>query len=100
MKKEKLIFEDAQGMRIQYPDTFEAPSKEDLDGLKVGDYVKVCIRVPNREEGMPESERFWVEITKIKDDVITGKVSNDLLCLPLVYQEKISFNKNNIYSTE
>lgn len=99
MKKEDLTFEDAQAMRIKYPDTFEAPTKEDLDNLKIGDFVKVCIQIPNRVGEMPESERFWIEITKIKGDVITGKVSNDLIYLQLSYQETISFVKNNIYST-
>lgn len=86
-------------MRIKYPDTFEAPIKEDLDNLKIGDFVKVCIRIPNRVGEMPKSERFWVEITEIKEDVITGKVSNDLIYLDLSHQETISFVKNNIYST-
>jgi hypothetical protein len=100
MKKEELIFEDAQEMAIKHPLTFEAPLKEDLDSLKTGDFVKVCIRIPNRVGKMPESERFWVEITEIKGDVITGKVSNDLMYLDLAYQETISFVKNNIYSTQ
>lgn len=99
MTKKSLAFNDAQEMAIKYPKTFEAPTKEDLDNLKVGDFVKVSVVVPNRTDGMPESERFWTEITSIENDVIKAKVSNDLLCVDLLYQEEISFNKKHIYST-
>ncbi|MBK7362631.1 MAG: DUF2314 domain-containing protein [Micavibrio sp.] len=98
MKKEVLFFEDAQNMKRLYPATFEAPSEKELNNLNIKDFVKVCVRVPNREEGMPESERFWVEITKIDGDTITGKVSNDLVYIKLKHQELISFHKNNVYS--
>ena len=39
--KMKNKFVDAQGMRIENPDTFQAHSKEDLDSLKPNDFVKV-----------------------------------------------------------
>lgn len=102
MKKDILQYENAQEMAKLYPDTFEAPSKEDLDKLQIEDFVKVCIKIPQKAQEsniiFPESERFWVEITKIEDDYIEGKVSNDLVCLDLKYQELINFKKENIYS--
>lgn len=126
MKKDILQYENAQEMAVLHPETFKAPSKEQLDKIKVGDCVKVCVKVPKdildeldkirqdiskklrqnrlrqdiltRSIILPESERFWVEITKIEDDYIEGKVSNDLVCLDLKYQELINFKKENIYS--
>lgn len=101
MKTDILQYENAQEIAKLYPNTFEAPSKHDLVKLKVKDFVKICIKIPKKAEASNinfESERFWVEITKIEDDYIEGKVSNDLVCLDLKYQELINFKKENIYS--
>jgi hypothetical protein len=87
----KVIFNDAQQMKKQHPDTFEAPDLEELDSLKIDDYVKVCaIR-----------ERFWVKITKIENDTITGTVENHLVLTHehgLKADDVVSFEKKNIYS--
>lgn len=126
MKKDILQYENAQEMAVLYPETFQAPSKEQLDKIKVGYCVKVCVKVPKdildeldkirqdiskklrqnrlrqdiltRSIILPESERFWVDITKIEGDYVEGKVSNDLVCIDLAYQELINFKKENIYS--
>ena len=105
MKKDILQYENAQEMAILYPETFEAPSKEDLENLKVDDFVKVCIKIPKKSEAsninLPESERFWVKITKIENDTIEGKVSNtNLIFIDLHYQDLIKFKKENIYSID
>lgn len=84
-------FTDAQLMRIENPDTFDAPCKEGLDAIKEGDSVKVC----------NEGERFWVTVTKIEDQKITGTVDNDLVRSEmhgLNYGDEISFEKRHIYS--
>lgn len=95
----ELKFNDAQKMSILYPKTFEAPSMEDLNNLKIGDHVKVSVVILHRRGGMPESERFWTTITKIEGDLITAKVSNDLLYVNLKFGQEITFNKTSIYST-
>lgn len=96
--KTKLIYSDAQMMAKLYPDTFEAPSIKELNNLKVGDYVKVCIDIPDRKEDEPESERFWCDIKKIDGDKIIGSVGNDLIYLKLKYGKEIEFLKRNVYS--
>ena len=52
-----------------FDDTFEKPSKEDLDNLKVGFSVKIS----------NSKERFWIEIVKIKDYYIVGRIDNNLI---------------------
>lgn len=89
-------FTNAQAMHKKHPDTFEAPTKEELDALKVGNIVKVS----------HHNERFWVTITAIdKDiitidkDIITGKVDNVLIRpQPFKYGDIIKFKKHHIYS--
>jgi len=88
-----LEFIDAQEMAKEYPDTFEAPTKEDLDKVKIQDEVKVCAN---------GAERFWVTVTDIKEDVIKGKVDNDLISTNihgLRLHDTIVFEKRHIYST-
>lgn len=63
----KLI--DAQKMHALHPATFWAPSRSALDSISVGDAVKIC----------RNNERFWVCVTEVSDEVITGTVDN-LLC--------------------
>ena len=59
---------DAQEMHNLYPDTFDAPSRDDLDAISPGDTVKVSRNL----------ERFLVAVTLINGENITGKVDNDL----------------------
>ena len=83
-------FTNAQTMHKKHPDTFEAPTKEELDALKVGNIVKVS----------HNNERFWVTITAIDKDIITGKVDNVLIRpQPFKYGDIIKFKKHHIYMT-
>ncbi len=82
-------FINAQKMQEKHPKTFEAPTQEELDALTLGKSVKVC----------HQEERFWVTITAIKEDVITGTVDNDLVrSHPFKYGDAIEFKKEHIYS--
>lgn len=87
-----LAFINAQEMREQNPRTFEAPTYEELQALKIGDNVKVCLN----------DERFWTIIKNIEGDAITASVDNDLV-LPanksLTFGTLITFHKHHIYST-
>jgi hypothetical protein len=90
MKESKLPFIDAQEMRINNIETFEAPNKEELDALKVGVHVKVCTG----------DERFWVKVTGIESDTVKGTVDNNLINIDehgLDFGDTIVFNKTNIY---
>jgi TusA-related sulfurtransferase len=89
-----VFFEDAQALRLLHPETFDAPSYEDLQKLKKGDIVKVCV----------EGERFWSTIKEIHEDdanTVVAIVDNDLVRTHLhgiKYKDELSFHKNNIYS--
>ena len=60
MKTPILI--NADEMHRQHPDTFHRPSDQDLRAIDAGSLVKVC----------GNGERFWVEVTRRKGDVITA----------------------------
>lgn len=85
-----ITFVDAQAMRLTHPGTFEAPSMEDLNEIKKSDFVKVCVN----------DERFWVAVINIKDDIVTGRVDNDLLQKGIKYNDTIEFPKCCIFSIE
>lgn len=86
----KLRFVNAQKMAIKHPDTFEAPTKEELKSIKVGSIVKVNTG----------NERFWTIVTKVKGQKITATVDNDLVMEEnedLTYGTVINFKKEHVY---
>ena len=88
---QNLQFVDAQQMHKEHPDTFDVPSQDELDNLKIDDSVKVCAN---------HAERFWVTITEINGEKITGLIDNDLLYTNthgLKFQDIITFFKCHIY---
>ncbi len=87
MKNFKFV--NAQKMHELYPKTFDVPTIEELNSLKKGDSVKVCI---------DDIERFWVTVTSVNNDEIIGIVDNELIDLDLKIGEEIKFKKENIYS--
>ena len=88
-----ITFVDAQHMRLRHPDTFWAPSKEELDDIKPGDYVKVCVN--------EWKERFWVEVIQVDNDILTVRVANDLLHPEASkYGDELTVNKCNIYDID
>ena len=73
-------------MNRRYPTTFEIPDEQDLDSLKVGDFVKV----------IASSERFWVIIIRTGNDWI-GEINNDVEGdHNLKYGDLIQFKRYNI----
>lgn len=86
MLKPELI--DAQEMHRNHPETFEVPSKSELETIQEGTYVKIC-------DG---DERFWVQVTKIDGSTIQGTVSNDLVFeKPYNYGDLVEFHQKNVY---
>jgi len=83
------MFVDAQKMHKMYPDTFEAPTKAELNALKKGDLVKVCYN---------DEERFWVILTSVRGQKLKGKVDNLLLTPDLSLGDIIEFEKKHVYS--
>ncbi len=87
----KVIFENAQKKRLENPDTFSAPTKEELDAIRPGSIVKVCT----------EGERFWAVVTEVNGNHIEARIDNDLLLVEqhgLNYRDLIKFQKCHIYS--
>lgn len=87
----RLPFENAQELARQYPDTFWAPSAADLALIAPGVYVKVAAGC----------ERFWVEVTNIEGDCITGVVRNDLVNTRrhgYRWNDVVTFHSDNVYN--
>lgn len=85
-------FIDAVQKNKEHPDTFQIPSKEDLDKMEEGFFVKVG----------HNGERFWTEITSIEESgTIFGRVDNDLVYEhPFKYNDKIMFEKRHILDVQ
>jgi hypothetical protein len=84
------LLSNAQEMGRTHPDTFNAqPSLKQLDGLKKGDVVKICVNKP--------AERFWCIINSIKGETITAEVNNVLVGLPWPVGMKLRFHRDYIY---
>jgi len=84
-------FEKAQEMKKKYPGTFDAPTPAELDSIEFNDYVKVCAG----------SERFWITVKGVEDDVIYGMVNNDLVCTfdhGLHCGDSVKFKKCHVYN--
>jgi len=80
---------DAQEMAQNHPDTFEAPTTEELNQIKEGSSVKIS----NGEE------RFWTLVTKVSGDKVTAAVDNQLLGeYGYDLGDEIEFEKRHIYS--
>ncbi len=83
-------FVDAQGQHKKHPNTFYAPSKDELSKITKGNTVKVSIG----------GERFWVTVSKVDGNHIDGQVDNDLIHTEIhgfVDGDPISFCKEHIF---
>jgi hypothetical protein len=87
------MFANAQILARKNPDTFHAPSEEDLSNIVVGSFVKVCYELPPPETG----ERFWAIVLEVCGGTITAKVDNLLLSAPFRVGEIIIFEKKHVY---
>lgn len=95
-KEYSMNFISAQLMKKEHPETFDAPTIEELTNLKESSIVKICHK----------NERFWTIIKKIdkdKDtvfqDLITAVVNNKLIeDQPFDLGDIIQFQKHHIYS--
>ena len=87
MKKE-VKFENAQKLKKENPETFYAPELDELKQIKPGETVKVSAY----------NERFWVNVTAVDGDTITGKVVNYLLTRRLRFNDIVTFKLQNVYN--
>lgn len=93
-----LQFTDAQQMHKAHPETFAAPTLEELVALTKGDTVKVCITAGDL------GERIWVKVElvipskqNVLYDRIIGTLANDPVCFPASWGDPISFEARHIY---
>lgn len=78
---------DAKQKSLDHPETFDYP-EEELKNLRESDYVKIS----------HNKERFWVMLTEVDGDKLTGFVSNDLVRKhPFKCDDKVSFEKRHVY---
>ena len=86
----KINLANAQELKIQYPESFEAPDESQLNNLTINDNVKVC-------DG---KERFWVKLINIECNYLMGTIQNILFTDDYNAGDIIQFKKYNIYDFE
>ena len=81
----KMDFIDAEEMARLHPKAFAYP---DTTNLQVGELVKLC----------NGRERFWVLLTAIDDNSLTGTIDNQLVDeTGYNFGDMISFGKQHVY---
>jgi len=85
-----LGFANAQKMHDMHPDTFWAPSPEELDGIAAGDFVKVCLEAAK--------ERFWCKVATVTDvGLLDCTVDNELLTAELSLGDSVVIHRDEVY---
>ena len=70
--------DNGEEIHNEYPETFEIPSRELREKLKVGDIVKLIFRMEERANKEEVSvERMWVEIQEKNGSYYSGILDND-----------------------
>ena len=98
-----MEFVDARKMAAENPDTFQDVPEQELNTIRRGDYVKVCVPVQLSKGEFPHEtqERFWVKVVRVKGDEIAGRIANDLVFREkhgLDFNDRVVFEKRHIYS--
>lgn len=91
---------DCVNAHLEHPVTFWAPSAQQTDELKPGDFVKLIFnrRKPKTGPLAINSERMWVEIVVRRGNEFQGKLNND----PVIFHRSlkdgspITFTNRNI----
>lgn len=93
-KNPKFVYESAQGMAAQYPDTFEVSSIDHLrEVVQPGVYAKVCIT-----NGELRGERIWTEVQEVDDLTVKAKLGNDPFGLDANYGDPMEYQLHHIYN--
>jgi hypothetical protein len=96
---------DAQLMRIRFPETFEAPTEEDIEEITAEYYVKVSIA--GDDEAGYHRERVWVRVTEVVtnqidafDTIFRGILANESILKPEEFPlgRRVEFRGRHIYS--
>ena len=83
---------DAQEMARIHPATFDAPSKDELHAIKLGDYVKICVE--------SVKERFWTRVEWLDGNELVASVDNHLVSLDWPVGTRLRFQRKHVYSIE
>lgn len=92
-------FRNAQHAAHRHPDSFEAPTAEELAQVGPGNWVKLSVAFPESEDGM-DGERFWTEVTERHGDQLVGRVDNELVATRdhgLARNDRIEFSIEHVY---
>ena len=95
--EKSYTLENISALHERFPRTFLKPLDKQLDGLKVGDLVKL-IFLPIDSEITPE--RMWVIITEIHGEQFRGILDNHPYQIPhLKADDEVEFTRDNIAQT-
>lgn len=95
----QYVCTDAQGMALQYPDTFDVDSITDLRRMiGVGSVVKVCIELNGADD--PSAERIWTVVESIDECKIKATFLNQPFFLRANHGDPVEFELRHIYSVE
>lgn len=92
---------DCKKMNIENPTTFEVPSVDEIDQIKIGDSVKLIFIYPEPIQspfGLTDSERLWVNVISIEQDSFQGLLDNSPLHPALQTNMVVNFASNHIAS--
>lgn len=92
MKKDSFLLPsltDAQEMAKKHPDTFDAPTKQELSVLKKGSIVKVCF---------DDQERMWASLERKEKKGWVAKLDNDPMTVPYQLGDLFYLEPKHIYA--
>jgi hypothetical protein len=95
MKALELPLSDAFKLSVLNPKTFECPSFDDINKVKKGDFVKVCLT----DEDGTNGERFWCQVTNTDKNnlLIYADIANDLVCWDYKFGTKLKIKYTEVY---
>lgn len=88
---------DVVDIHNQYPETFEIPTTDEVNNIKIGDYCKLIFKV-DQLSYRADAERMWVKVTSIDGNQYVGTLANDPVVVDLVFGGVIAFGMRNIAS--
>lgn len=94
MKADEFIFESAQGMAQQHPDTFEVETIGKLmQVVEPGVYAKVCVK-----NGSFGGERIWTEVVEVDGVDVKATLANDPFGFEGEHGDPINYQLQHIYN--
>ncbi len=96
-KEKKWELKSAKEKNEQNPETFHIPSREEINDLEIGHFVKLIFN----EVGEELSERMWVEIKDIwEGETYVGDLNNEPVIVPgIKFGDKVMFRAEHIAGT-